>query len=211
MKQTDRYDTSDATRKVTQETASHYVGYDYMELEAERSEISFLLDSYENFGWMVDTHGYDAICCEAESLHGRAKPIQNQHVRVELKRDRKILNKTELTRLQRHFEACLQESKQLEQRKTSKATMVALIIAFLGTAFMAGSVFAVTANTPHIILCILFAIPGLIGWAVPYPIYRRIVAEDSVRMNQLIDQKYDEMHTICERGRKLVYGKERAE
>lgn len=196
MKQTELYDS-------LQDRQSGYIGYDYMELAAERNEISFLLDSYENFGWSLDEH----VGCEGEVVRGRTNPVQTSCVHMQLKRDRKIMNKTELTRLQRHFEACFQEQKQLEHRKTSKATMLVLIIAFIGTAFMAGSVFAITAESPHIILCILLAIPAFIGWALPYPIYRRVVAEESARINVLIEQKYDEMHTICERGRKLVYGK----
>ena len=43
---------------------------------------------------------------------------------LRLKRDRKIVNKTELTRLQRNFEACVREIQSLENSKTSKATIM---------------------------------------------------------------------------------------
>lgn len=74
---------------------------------------------------------------------------------LRLKRDRKIVNKTELTRLQRNFEACVREIQSLENSKTSKATIWALAAGVIGTAFIACSTFAVTAVPPKI-LCVLF-------------------------------------------------------
>ena len=44
------------------------------------------------------------------------------------------------------------ELETLEKRKTSKAIILALIIGFIGTVFMAGSVFAIIAKPPHILL-----------------------------------------------------------
>ena len=54
----------------------------------------------------------------AESSSGAEKMMT-----LRLKRDRKIVNKTELTRLQRNFEACVREIQSLENSKTSKATI----------------------------------------------------------------------------------------
>lgn len=111
----------------------------------------------------------------------------------------------ELTRLQRNFEACVNEIAVLENTKTSVATMYALIAGILGTAFMAGSVFAVTAQPPHIVLCILLAIPGFIGWILPYFLYRRTVGKQTEKLTPLIEEKYDEICEICEKGNKLLY------
>lgn len=63
-----------------------------------------------------------------------------------LRRDRKIINKAELTRLQRNFEDCMRQVDMLERSKTSKASAAAISIGIIGTMFMAGSVFAVTAG-----------------------------------------------------------------
>lgn len=110
----------------------------------------------------------------------------------------------ELTRLQRNFEACVSEIEALEKSKTSSATMYALSLAMIGTAFMAGSVFAVTASPPHIILCILLAIPGFLGWILPYFLYKRIVGKQTEKLTPLIEKKYDEIYEICEKGNKLL-------
>ena len=111
----------------------------------------------------------------------------------------------ELTRLQRNFEACVNEIEELEKSKTSAATIYALVIVILGTAFMAGSVFAVTAQPPHIVLCILLAIPGFIGWIIPYFVYEKTVKKQTEKVIQLIEEKYDEIYKICEKGNKLLH------
>lgn len=111
----------------------------------------------------------------------------------------------ELTRLQRNFEACVKEIEMLEQSKTSKGTMYSLMIGLIGTAFMAGSVFAVTAQPPMIFLSIVCAIPAFIGWILPYFVYKKMVKKETERLTVLIEKKYDEIYEICEKGNKLLY------
>ncbi len=178
-----------------------YIGYEYKEVFAERDKVSMFLDAYENFGWIPDDHTYAA---------GYTGSINIPHtgsfgkVAIKLKRDRKIINKAELTRLQRHFEACMDAIDELEKSKTSFATMAAIGIGIVGTAFMAGSTFAVTAEPPMILLSILLAVPGFIGWIMPYFVYKLLVKRKMTDINLLIDQKYDEIYEICEKGCKLL-------
>ena len=174
-----------------------FVAYEYKEIIAESSQESFLLDGYECFGWELD-----------ESMAGRRESINSPYQKkavLHLKRNRKIVNKTELTRLQRNFEACVKEIEALEKSKTSSATMYALIVAIIGTAFIAGSVFAVTAQTPYIILSVLLAVPGFIGWILPYFLYKKTAENQTEKIVPLIEQKYDEIYEICEKGNKLLY------
>ncbi|MDE7445633.1 MAG: hypothetical protein K2N15_08055 [Lachnospiraceae bacterium] len=175
----------------------NFVGYEYKEIVAESTQVSFLLDGYECFGWELDEN----IAGGRESKN----PSYQKKIPLHLKRNRKIINKTELTRLQRNFEACVKEIEALEKSKTSAATMYALIVAIIGTAFMAGSTFAVTAQPPYIILSVLLAVPGFIGWIIPYFLYRKIAGEQTERIVPLIEQKYDEIYEICEKGNKLLY------
>lgn len=173
-----------------------FVGYEYKEIYTESSRASFLIDGYENFGWVLD----DNIPGNNDNVH---LPHQKKVI-LRFKRDRKIINKMELTRLQRNFEAYVNETQKLEESKTSVASMYALILGVLGTAFMACSVFAVTAQPPHIVLCILFAIPGFIGWIFPYYIYKKTVGKQTVKLTPLIEEKYNEIYEICEKGNRLL-------
>ena len=168
----------------------NFVGYEYKEIAAEGSMASFLLDGYESFGWELD---------ENFTEEGRSTKA------IRLKRNRKILNKMELTRLQRNFEACVNEIQTMEKNKTSKATIYALVCGIIGTAFMAGSTFAVTAQPAHIVLCIILGVPGLIGWMLPYFLYKKTVGKETEKMTLLIEEKYDEIYEICEKGNKLLY------
>ena len=169
---------------------NNFVGYEYKEISAEPEKAYMFLDGYLNFGWTTDEN------IQPSKILGR--------VSIKLKRDRKILNKAELTRLQRHFEACMDEVDRLEASKIQPATIWALAIGIIGTAFMAGSVFAVVAEPPQIMLCIILAIPGFIGWALPYFVYKRMVHQRVEKILPLIEQKYDEIYEICEKGSKLL-------
>lgn len=175
----------------------NFVGYEYKEVIAESSRISFLLDGYECFGWELDEK-------RRENTENKNPSYPKKEV-IHLKRNRKIINKMELTRLQRNFEACVKEIEALEKSKTSAATIYALVAGIIGTAFMAGSVFAVTAQPPDIILSIILAVPAFVGWIVPYFLYRRITGKQTEKLTPLIEQKYDEIYEICEKGNKLLY------
>ncbi len=181
--------------EATERKEKNFIAFDYKEIITDSSRASFMLDGYECFGWEPDEH-FSGV------MHGVP---HSSKVVIRLKRNRKILNKVELTRLQRNFEACVNEIAALESAKTANATMYSIIMGMIGTAFMAGSVFAVTAQPPVIWLCIILAIPAFIGWALPYPIYKKTVAEQTTRIVPLIEAKYDEIYEICEKGNKLLY------
>lgn len=168
----------------------NFITYDYKEITVETENISMYLDCYENFGWTMD----------------ETRPMTEgpSHTKIHLKRERHIVNKTELTRLQRHFEACANEIRTLENSKASSATMWSLIVGIIGTAFMAGSVFAVTHEPPMILLCILLAIPAFIGWILPYFLYRQIYQKRSQKVEPLITAKQNEIYEICEKGYSLL-------
>jgi len=168
-----------------------YIGYDYLTITADSEKASMHLDAYKSLGWISD-----------ESMP--VKQFGNT-VTMKLKRDRKILNKTELTRLQQHFESCLDNIASLESSITKTAAIYSIVIGIIGTAFMAGSVFAVTNEPPLIFLCILFGIPGIVGWALPYRLFTYFIKKRTVEISPLIEQKYDEIYEICEKGNALIH------
>ena len=159
--------------------------------------VSLLLDGYENFGWEVNES------LPANGMSNRPGSVGRTLIR--LRRDRKIINKMELTRLQRNFEACIAEIQTLEKSRTSAAAAYALALGIFGTAFMAGSTFAVTAQPPHVILCILLAVPGFLGWIFPYFLYKKVKKKQIEKLTPLIEAKYDEIYELCEKGSRLLY------
>ena len=167
-----------------------FVGYDYKEITVPGEQASMHMDCYECFGWEPD----DNIA-----------PVQGRsHITIRMKRNRKIINKMELTRLQRQFEACTREIQALERAKTSAATAWALVVGFLGTAFMAGSVFAVTSQPPIYWLCVLLAVPAFAGWVCPCFLYRYLVRQKTENIQPLIEAKQEEIYKVCEKAHSLL-------
>ena len=173
-----------------QQKGTPFIGYDYKEVLVPSEQASMYLDCYVNFGWEPE----DKIV----TANNRRTTI------LRMKRDRKIINKMELTRLQRHFEACAREIDALERAKTTAAMVWALTIGILGTAFMAGSVFAVTHEPPLIGLCVLLAIPAFLGWILPWFVYRQVADRRTQKLQPLIEAKREEIYEICEKGHSLL-------
>ncbi|MDO4272133.1 MAG: hypothetical protein Q4D16_00565 [Eubacteriales bacterium] len=173
---------------------NNFVGYEYQDIAVKRSMVSVYADGYENFGWKLD---------KTEELSD--KPMTDS-VRMKFKRDRKIRNKVELTRLQRNFDACVSEILSLEASKSNKAAIAAFSVGIVGTAFMAGSVFAVTSGL--VIPCILLAIPAFIGWILPYFLFQKIKKGKTAAVTPEIDKKYDELYAVCQKANGLLDGVE---
>lgn len=170
--------------------SKNFTAYEYKEITVDMEQASLYIDAYENFGWEPDEKMQASPALGKVTLHFR--------------RDRKIINKAELTRLQRNFDACMEEIKSLEASKKSTATAVSIAVGLVGTAFMAGSVFAVTAATPMIPLCIILALPGFIGWLLPIFLFKKMVRHRTKKVAPLIEEMYDELYTVCEKGSKLL-------
>ncbi len=167
-----------------------FMAYEYKEINVSGDMASFYMDCYENFGWQQD-----------ENFPARES---GSSVTLRLKRDRRIANKVELTRLQRHFEADMDDIYALEASKTSFANAVSIAVGVIGTGFMAGSVFAVTASTPVIWLCVVLAVPAFAGWIMPYFIYKSTKAKKTKDVAPYIEAKYEEIYELCERGHALL-------
>lgn len=162
-----------------------FVGYEYKDITINQEQESLFIDGYTNFGWDLDS-----VSKSVTSL------------KIKFKRDRKIRNKAELTRLQRQFDACVDEMEQLERSKKTTARIVAYGIALVGTIGMACSVFAVTSGL--ITLSVIFAIPGVLGWLIPYFSYRKLYQKKAAEITILMDQKSEELYEVSKKANGLL-------
>lgn len=165
-----------------------FVGYEYKDITIKGSMASIYTDSYANFGWEL----------EKSSI----PPRGSSYITLKLKRNRQLRNKAEISHRQRQFEQAMETVRSLEQAKIFKAALVAYIVGVIGTAFMAGSVFALTAGSTT--LCLLLAIPGLIGWVAPYWLYRGINRQKTAELNPMIDEQYDDIYELCDQANQLL-------
>ncbi|MEG0368303.1 MAG: hypothetical protein RR585_15770 [Coprobacillus sp.] len=167
---------------------NQFIGYEYKDIIVEKSLEAIFIDSFTYFGWQLET----------------SRPSLSTHQSVELKfkRDRKIRNKAELTRLQRQFEAFVHEISLLETSKKTKAMIVAFTLGICGTVLIAASTFSYLGGL--YLAMILFAAPGFIGWILPYFCYMKIYEKKVKEINPLIEKKYDEIYDICEKANQLL-------
>lgn len=192
------------TQKDWNRSNSGYVGYEYREITVPREHVSLCLDSYSCFGWEPDWNQAGREDGK-QAMHGAPPPKKRDMATLYFRRSRNISNKAELTRLQRNFDSCVMELRKLEQAKTSLAAASALASGILGTAFMAGSTFAAVADPPVLGLMALLAVPGFAGWIAPYFLYRELTRRRTAEIEPLMEQKYDEIHSICEKGSCLLH------
>ena len=172
----------------TNKSENNFVGYEYKDLTVKREMESVYVDGYRNFGWILED-----TAASGQNL---------ATVTMKLKRDRKICNKAELTRLQRQFEACAGEIEGMERSKTTTPSIAAFTIGIIGTAFMGLSTFSyLNGMLP---LMIIFAVPGFLGWILPYFCYNGLRRSRTARLAPLIDKKYDEIYAVCEKGNGLL-------
>ena len=165
-----------------------FVGFEYMEVSSKRSMESMYVDSYRNFGW--------------EYENTSAQEGSGDTVKLKFRRDRKIHSKAELTRLQRQFEACAREIETLERSETTSAAAAAFTIGLAGTAFWGGAVFAYLHGL--LPLMVILAVPGFLGWIIPYFCYGKLRKRRTEQIAPILEQKNDEIYTVCEQGCRLL-------
>ena len=98
---------------------ANFVGYEYRDITVDRDLEALYADSYRSFGWIL------------ENASPLALGLGN--ITMKFKRDRKIRNKAELTRLQRQFDACVNDIMSMEDSKASSASIVAFSVGIVGT------------------------------------------------------------------------------
>ena len=188
-----------------------FTGYDYKEIHVTPQSASFFIDSYKNFGWEIDENIREVETEVHEYYqkythqHSKYQPrTQAKTVKLSFKRDRKIINKMELTRLQRNFESCVQEIEKLERSKEFWAVMYSIGTGLVGVLFVAAAVAVIFMSTMPKAIGIVLAIPGVIGIVLPYFIYMREEKKQAETVGMFIEAKRDEIDEICEKGNRLL-------
>lgn len=167
-----------------------FTGYEYKDITVFSGYAFEYIECYKNFGW-----------CEAEEISSQTSM---NLVTIRMKRNRKIINKVELTRLERHFEACAAEIKMLEKAKTAEATACSLLLGIAGILLVIGVVFGFLREFHLTLMGVVFGIAGMVGMGLSCPLYTKIVKIKSQKLEKYIEAKHDEVYYVCKKGFELL-------
>lgn len=182
-----------------------FVAYEYLSINVVSDKEPLYVDCYENFGWKPINNVSNNGLIDNEDYYINNYDVNgNRLINLKFKRDRRIPNKVKIVTLQKKCENGLKELDKLEKEPARKGLSYSLTIGFIGTVFLAISVFLITATTPIILLGTILGIIGLVLWGLAYPMYKKIKLQQEGVNSSLIEKQYDIIYDACEQARKLI-------
>lgn len=179
-----------------------FIAYEYLSINVKSEHEPLYIDCYENFGWILINN--TALVDSDDYYLNNTYINANKLVNIKFKRDRRIKNKVQLLSLQRKLEIALKEIERLEKEPNTLGMIWSMVIGVIGTIFLALSVFSITATSPLYIPFVLCGIIGLIGWVLPYFVYRKIKITKEEENVSLIEEQYNTIYDSCEQAKKLI-------
>lgn len=162
-----------------------FTSYEYKELEIKEDIDLQYLDAIQCLGWEVEKE-------KSDSTH------------YTIRRIRHIINRVELTRLERHLNSCFNEIVRLNQSAYTYATIISISVGLIGTSFILCSIFAFLHKPVLYGLSFILAVIGIVGWISPYIINKKIYYEWKKKSEHFIEEKYDEIEVICKKALTLL-------
>lgn len=182
----------DSTAHEVREPHSEYVPYEYLTVHAERDLEPLYADTYRSFGWEVEA---------VPGVFSGGTPGPHT-VALKLKRDRRVRALPEINKLQRTAEDALSAIVATEKSRDSAPLVASLTVGLVGCGFLAGSVFAITADNWG--LSIPLGIIGLAAWLGGYLVHGRVKANKAAKTNPLIDEQYEIIYASCTQAAALL-------
>lgn len=170
------------------ENPTDSITYEYSTVRVDRDFESLYRDTYRSFGWIVE--GYGATLPKVNT------------VTLKIKRPRRIKNRPQVVELQRQAEHALADIVSLEKSKRTAAVGTSLGVGIAGSAFLAGSVFAITADNwgPGIVLGTV----GLLFWLAGWVVYGKVKNRRTTKVLPEIDQRYGIVYEASEKAAHLL-------
>ena len=162
-----------------------FIAYEYKEVIINKKRLDLYLDCVINLGWEVTNK---------ENHLGKIK--------LHLKRNYKINNREEVLKLEKDFEEKFNLLEKINNEKYDLGLMISLTVGLIGTACLAGATFSFLAS--KIALMIILAIPGFVGWFLPYFINKKINNKNLVKVEQKNTELKNEIYSSMEKAFSLL-------
>lgn len=172
---------------VTPASESEFVAYEYSTVRVPRELEGLYADSYRDFGWIVDGR-------QPGPTAGTASTLQ-------LKRDRRLKNRSMIVELQRSCDTALTSIAALDRSASTTAISVAIAFGIAGSALLAGSVFLLGGGL--IVLSIVLGAVGLLGWLAGYLGFGRAKTRRAAQVAPRITELYETVYETREQASRL--------
>ena len=194
----------------------NFVAYEYKNVTVKRNSAGMYIDCMENFGWsLVENDGYDVgslltnlnpvnlgknIANAAQSFGETADPSET--MTLKFKRDRRIENKQQLDKLEREYEEALSAIHKVERKNVAQTMGISLGTGIIGTLFIGLAVYNFVFS--NIILGVLFAAVGAIGWAIGFFSNMKIGKKKSTQTEPYVQEQLNIVYSTCEKAHALL-------
>ena len=149
-----------------------FIGYEYQERVVEKKYEPVYLDAYPNFGWVIDQHH---------------KSTQNpNNIMLHMKRNRDLVNRIEIKRLENKFQATMNEIIKIEKRNQLIPTIQACLVGLFGTALIVGAFFIHNVSSLYLI-------------------YKTQFEKRTHHNQDSVESKYDAIYDLTKRAHQLCY------
>lgn len=195
----------------------NFVAYEYKNISVKRDSVALYEDCLKNFGWTLieqKNHGFVPAQVDvnphqvetdvtAYSTVAAPETVDEADVlTLKFKRNRRLLNKREIDKLERQCEDALRAIEKLEKKNSARVMGVSLGTGIIGTAFLGLATFQFVAGS--LALGIVFAVVGVAGWAFGFFANRKIGNKKAAQAEPVISQQLDEVYRICEAAHALL-------
>jgi len=194
----------------------NFVAYEYKSVTIKRNSAGMYIDCMENFGWtLAENDGYDFqplltnlnpvnlgknIATAAQSYGETAD--SSETLTLKFKRDRRIENKQQLDKLEREYEEALSAIHKVERKNVAQTMGISLGTGIIGTLFIGLAVYNFVFS--NIILGVLFAAVGAIGWAIGFFSNMKIGKKKSTQTEPYVQEQLNIVYSTCEKAHALL-------
>ena len=166
--------------------------YDYKTVRVKRDMEAMYTDAYENLGWEVTS----TTLADASM----------SYVNVSFKRDRKIVNKTELNKLQDEIDEVLTNIEKTKSKKANAGVVEGVSTGVVGALVFGGgmSMSMVLEGIGFLIGGIALGVVGIgvmfLGWLV----HNKVQKKKLTKLEPIYQEQLDKLSELCEQANKLL-------
>lgn len=193
-----------------------FVAYEYKNVTVKRDFAAMYADCLVSFGWTPvedGLYGFQSVLSSMNPVHLGANianaakmsaETADAHdlVALKFKRDRRISNKLEISRLERKCETALAAIGSLERRSGAYTMGASLGVGIAGAAVLGLGVYSFIAA--NIVAGVLLTMIGIAGWGIGYFAYRKVGKKTAAQTEPMIQEQFDIAYSACEQAHALL-------